>query len=67
MHVTHEGQDLLDKFQAAELLDLNPRTVTNKAAKGEIPGMRRTGRREWFFRRSELEEWKRQQTPPEHA
>ena len=50
-------EGLLDKYEAAKFLDLNPRTVTNKAQRGELPGIRRSGRREWSFRRADLERY----------
>lgn len=60
--MTEQNDDVIDKFQAAQLLDLNYRTVTNKASRGEIPGWQRTGLKQWFFSRKALEEWKQQQS-----
>jgi len=58
-------EGLLDKNEAAKVLDLHPRTVTNKAARGEIRGIRRTGRKEWYFRPDDLEAYKASQQPRE--
>ncbi len=43
----------LDTASAAELLGVNPRTITKRAAAGEIPASR-IGKL-WRFRRSDLE------------
>ena len=45
----------LDKDAAAVIAGINPRTLTNKAAAGDVPGERRGGLRQWYFRRADME------------
>lgn len=47
--------DVLTLEQAAEYLQLNPRTVYDMARKGELPAVK--VRNKWRFSRRALEEW----------
>lgn len=51
--MTEQGE-WLDKDDAARIVGINPRTLTNLAAAGRVPGERRTGRRQWYFRREDM-------------
>jgi len=48
-------EPLIDVIEAAELLEVHPKTVKRLAARGIIPGMR-IGKL-WRFRASVLDEW----------
>lgn len=52
--MSDEGE-WLDKEAAAAIAGINPRTLTNKAAAGEVQGERRGGLRQWYFRRADME------------
>lgn len=52
-------EPLIDADQAAELLELHPKTVKRLAAKGILPGMR-IGKL-WRFRASLLDAWLKSQ------
>ena len=61
--VTDEGE-WLDKGEAARIAGINPRTLTNLAAAGKVPGERRSGRRQWYFRRADMEALRRHYEQP---
>ena len=48
-------QDVMDAYEVAALLRLNPVTIRLKAAAGEIPG-RQIGNR-WRFSRARIKAW----------
>ena len=52
---TPADPDILNRTQAAELLDLNPETVARLARAGKLPA-RKVGRA-WRFSRQRLKDW----------
>jgi hypothetical protein len=64
--VIEQGQDWLDKHEAARLSGYNPRTLTNKAKVGELRAEQRPVRgavKGWFFWRADIEALKPGQPP----
>jgi excisionase family DNA binding protein len=53
-HLTHEV-DIMTTFQAAEYLQMHPKTVAKLALQGAIPGQKVGS--QWRFSREALHEW----------
>jgi hypothetical protein len=64
--VSDSGQDWLDKHEAARISGYNARTLTNKAAAGEIRAEQRSTRgavKAWYFWRADIEALRSSQPP----
>jgi excisionase family DNA binding protein len=56
-HGAPDRDEILTATEVADWLKLTPVVVSRKADKGELPGFKWPGGREWRFRRSAIERW----------